>query len=48
MFEEQAILLLLIVLTLWFICGILIGSAAERAEVKKELKELKALSEESD
>lgn len=49
MFEEQAILLLVIVLGLWFVCGVFIGSAGEVVEVTKEVvevkKELRALSE---
>lgn len=45
MFEEQQILLLVIVLTLWFVCGIFLGTASQVVEVKKELQ---ALSEESD
>jgi len=55
MFEEQAVLLLVIVFGLWFVCGIFIGSASEVVEVrrevvevKKELKELDLLTEEDD
>jgi len=45
MFEEQQVLLLVIVLGLWFVCGVLIGSASEVVEVKRELRALREESE---